>query len=139
MHNTLRFSRLVANYWHRPAFRPEIWRKVIRYTTRVHFIPSVRAKYRRRLAEEGARAREWCAERAILTEELAQQLPIPFVLIDVRRKFPDEFSEGIKHEADCPYDPDGGGNSEMLYSLARSIRALSIVEKIGSASCRERV
>lgn len=130
----LLFLRLAAKCRRNPALWPELRRMAVRYALRLHFLPSRRARSRERLEAERAAALAWCRERAVPPDELAERLPIPFALTDVRAKFPDVFREARERVNACPLEEYGGvvnggaANVDLLYSLARALGARTVVE-----------
>ena len=130
----LLFLRLAAKCRRNPALWPELRRMAVRYALSLHFLPGRRARTRRRLDAERAAALAWRRERAAPPGELAERLPLPFTLTDVRARFPDAFREARARVAACPLEEFGGvvnggaANVDLLYSLARALGARTVVE-----------
>ena len=130
----LLFLRLAAKCRRNPALWPELRRMAVRYALSLHFLPGRRARTRRRLDAERAAALAWRRERAAPPGELAERLPLPFTLTDVRARFPDVFREARERVAACPLEEFGGvvnggaANVDLLYSLARALGARTVVE-----------
>ena len=130
----LLFLRLAAKCRRNPALWPELRRMAVRYALSLHFLPAVRARSRERLEAERAAALVWRRERAVPPDELAQRLPVPFTLTDVRAAFPDAFREARARVDACPLEEFGGvvnggaANVDLLYSLARALDARTVVE-----------
>lgn len=130
----LLFLRLAVKCRRNPALWPELRRMAVRYARRLHFLPARRARSRERLEAERAAALAWRRERAAPGRELAERLPVPFALTDVRAEFPDVFREARARVAACPLEEFGGvvnggaANVDLLYSLARALGARTVVE-----------
>ena len=130
----LLFLRLAAKCRRNPALWPELRRMAVRYARGLHFLPGRRARTRKRLEAERAAALAWRRERAAPPGELAERLPLPFTLTDVRARFPDVFREARARVAACPLEEFGGvvnggaANVDLLYSLARALGARTVVE-----------
>ena len=73
-------------------------------------------------------SQHWCAERSIRTEHLAQRLPFHFTALKISDCFPEVIMRARERRAICPIDYGGPGNLDLLFSLARSIGAQTIVE-----------
>ena len=130
----LLFLRLAAKCRRNPALWPELRRMAVRYALSLHFLPGRRARTRKRLGAERAAALAWRRERAAPPGELAERLPLPFTLTDVRARFPDVFREARERVDACPLEEFGGvvnggaANVDLLYSLARALGARTVVE-----------
>ena len=73
-------------------------------------------------------SRSWYAARAIDSTQLAERVPFPFISMTVEKRYPEVIARARKRRSVCPIEYGGPANVDLLYSLAKSIRARAIVE-----------
>ena len=75
-------------------------------------------------------AEHWCTERAISLSELdhCNVLPSQFRVIDVVKRFKNEFDAATERTKACPVRLGGAANVTLLYSLVTGIRAHRVLE-----------
>ena len=127
--NTRLTFRLLRNYWHRPL----LWLAIVSLIT--HYIRSrmfagLIEQQRQQLHEERQLAERWCAEQAISLSELHQcnVFPYQFRVVDVVKRFQNEFDAATERTKTCPVRLGGAANVTLLYSLVTGMRAHRVLE-----------
>jgi predicted O-methyltransferase YrrM len=92
------------------------------------FRPARAAERKRRLAQEGALAEDWCASCAVPVHGLVDLLPFELILRDPKVDHPAIFEAAKCRVEACPEKLGGAGNLSLLYSLAKALHARWVVE-----------
>ncbi len=121
------FFRIVSKNWNRPILWPVISRVVVRYV-RIRLFPISEAERSHHHSIESVESQSWCAGKAVGVEELASCLPFPFVLLRIESEHPGALQESHERVEMSPVAFGGAGNMDLIYSLARAIRASTVVE-----------
>jgi predicted O-methyltransferase YrrM len=83
--------------------------------------PSLRARYK-------ARADEWCAGRQVTLDAAITMLTGQETYHSIYDAFAEELDNAAERVFHCPVPMGGGGNVELVYQLAKHLKAAHVIE-----------
>ena len=127
--NTRLTFRLLRHYWHRPLLWLAIVSLISHYV-RSRLFAGLTEQQRQQLHEEQQLAERWCAERAISLYELERcnNFPFQFSVVDVSKRFVNEFYAATERTKACPVRLGGAANITLIYSLVMGMEARRVLE-----------
>lgn len=119
------FVRQVGRLAARPAVWPELARWLVRrIRDRVGGGTTAAEQARQAMAEGKA----WCTPRAVSPQEALSRLGIEAPLADLRRLYPEAFSEAEALVGTVPFRLGGASNFDLIYTLCEALQATRVIE-----------
>lgn len=111
----------VGWYLGHPTLYRELGRRVRRWQVSTE---ASRLDARRRRGE----GQQWCAAHAGPVAEFAEALSMPPAIVPIEQAFPREWGFALGAESQCPVAVGGPGHLDVLYHVARHLKAERAVE-----------
>jgi predicted O-methyltransferase YrrM len=117
------FSKAATVGWYlgHPSLYKELGRRMRRWQVTTEAT-------RREATQRRAEGQRWCAEHAGPMAEFAESLSLPAEIVPLEQAFPREWGFALGAESQCPVAVGGPGHLDLLYHVARHLKAERAVE-----------